>query len=535
MRINRFFIYLGLACILTACGTNRRGGSSIDWTDIEVGATTGSPSDMYGRPSDGYGTETRDTNHSIAVLLPLSGPNASVGETIRTSVIMAVLSNAPDSLSVSFFDTNENLQSAFDRALETAPEIIIGPVFSDNTRIIRDIKPYDLPVLSFTSDTTALGDGVITTALIPTNGIETIVREISADKTQNLIIIAPDTQSGHLMAGAAKSAAHAYKTNLNGVFYYQESNPDSIKEMARTASMHQSRTAAHTRAREVISDILTNEQLNMLEKSSLNNQLEKLSKTETLGTVPYDAILFLGNGNDTKTIASFLRYYDVSATDARFYGTTMWDGSDIASDLTMSGAKFATLSPIRPTFSGLYEQVSGTPAGHLASFGYDAASIAIGALYSAAPANHLFNPNGYIGTNGLFRLKPTGDNERALRILQLNATGTPVEVKSAPQNFINPLYKLNPFDVKPVESVAIKTSGFDPDNYIQIPERLKAKYSSRPFGANTKSLSTIEQSKLVAILPDAEGETIKSENYTPIKQDTVQRTYIEEYEITEEQ
>lgn len=337
------------------------------------------------------------------------------------------------------------------------------------------------------------------------------------------------------MAGAAKSAAHAYKTNLNGVFYYQESNPDSIKEMARAASMHQSRTAAHTRAREVISDILTNEQLNMLEKSSLNNQLEKLSKTETLGTVPYDAILFLGNGNDTKTIASFLRYYDVSATDARFYGTTMWDGSDIASDLTMSGAKFATLSPIRPTFSGLYEQVSGTPAGHLASFGYDAASIAIGALYSATPANHLFNPNGYIGTNGLFRLKPTGDNERALRILQLNATGTPVEVKSAAQNFINPLYKLNPFDVKPVESVAIKTSGFDPDDYIQIPERLKAKYSSRPFGANTKSLSTIEQSKLVAILPDAEGETIKSENYTPVKQDTVQRTYIEEYEITEEQ
>ena len=136
-------------------------------------------------------------------------------------------------------------------------------------------------------------------ALMPTNGVEAIVHEMYTDNTQNFIIIAPDTQSGHLMAGAAKSASQAYNINLNGVFFYQESNPESIKDTAKNASLNDARTAAHTRARVVLSDILTNEQLNFLEKSNLNNQLEKLSKTETIGGIPYDAILFLGNGSDT--------------------------------------------------------------------------------------------------------------------------------------------------------------------------------------------------------------------------------------------
>ena len=76
----------------------------------------------------------------------------------------------------------------------------------------------------------------------------------------------------------------------------------------------------------------------------IEQQLEKISRTETLGEIPYDAVLFLGNGEDAKTLASFLRYYGVGACDVAFYGTTLWHGSDIASDFTLSGAKYATLA-----------------------------------------------------------------------------------------------------------------------------------------------------------------------------------------------
>lgn len=531
--MNRFFIYFGLISLLGACSGKYSDTKTIDWSDIDTGPTTSAPSNMYGRQSDGYGTEIDESDtYNIAVLLPLSGSNSSVGETIRSSIIAAVLSNAPNSLSVSFFDTANNLQLAFDSALKTNPQIILGPVFSDNVRAIRDIKPNDLPIISFTSDTTALGDGVMTMALMPSNSVESIIREMSADKINNFIIIAPETPSGHLMAGIAKTASDIYNINLNGVFYYQESNPDSIKETANAASMNNIRTAAHTRALTVLSDILTNEQLNILEKSNLNNQLEKLSKTEIIGTIPYDAILFLGNGDDTKTLVSFLRYYNISASEARLYGTTMWDGYDIASDPAMSGAKYSSLVPTGTEFSTLFHQVSGVQPNRLASFSYDATNMAISTIYSTSnPTTYLFNPSGYIGTDGLFRLKPTGNNERALRILQLNASGTPTEVRTAAQTFITPLYNINPDDIKPIQSSEIKTIGIDPDDYIKIPERFRSKYNSAPIGTNTRIAPDIERSKLVAILPDAEQQTIKSENFTPIKTEQIKRTFIDEYEI----
>ena len=535
MRMNRFFIYFLLTGLLSGCATNNKGTSTIDWSDINATANSVMPSNLYGRPSDGYGTDVDEKNHHIAVLLPLSGANALVGQTIRSSVMASVLSNAPNSLSVSFFDTGDDATGAIKSALEISPDVIIGPVFADNARALRDIKPNDLSVLSFTSDASALGNGVITMALMPANGVEAIIKEMSSDKIKNFIIIAPDTNSGHLMAGVAKAASAYYSPELNGVFFYQESNPDSIKDIAQTASMNNMRVAANTRAREVLSDILTNEQLNILEKSSLNNQLEKISKMETVGGVPYDGILFLGNANDSKTLASFLRYYNVTASDARFYGTTVWDGADIASDLTMSGAKFATLPQIKPEFNLLYEQVSSVPVSRLASFGYDATNMAIGMMYSGGDMlSYLFNPSGYNGTDGLFRLLTTGENERAVRIMQLNASGTPVQVRATATNFITPIYNIQQHNVSPIKSSEIKTIGIDVDDYIKIPERFHDKYNSDPIGANTRNAPVIEQSKIVAILPDEEGEIFKSQNYTPIKNERVSRSYIDEYEVFEE-
>ena len=535
-----FFRYIVALMALAGCaGPDTT--PSVDWFDEYAEMQPGAPSQMYGRPSDGYGTETSDTNattdapHTMAVLLPLSGPNASVGQTIRTSVEMAILQNAPRGLNTSFYDTNENLGDTITQALATNPEIIIGPVFANGAKQLRDTKPAALPVLAFTSDATALGDGVMTMNLMPTNSVETIVREMQNDGKKNFIIIAPDTASGHLMAGTAKSAADIYELDLSGIFFYTEGNPDSIKNTSATASMHNARVAAHTRARQVLSDILINETLTAVEKSSLNTQLEKLSKVETIGRVPYDAILFLGNGDDTKSLASYLRYYDIGNRDAKFYGTTMWDGSDIAYDLTMSGAKFATMPESSPDFTQLYEQTSGTLPNRLATFGYDATNMAIGMIYSPkSNAAYLLDPSGYMGTDGLIRMQPTGASERALRIVELNGTGTLTEIRPAASNFMTPLYNIEQRHITPADKMELETPGVDPDDFIRLPERLRSKYRSKTIGANITVAPQIEKSKIIAFLPeDDSDEVIRAENYTPVKLETVSRSFIEEYEIEE--
>ena len=529
MYINRFFTYLVTTFILSGCAGKLIPDNQWSVSDDSV---IGHPSNLgHDHISNMYGTFSDDA-HKIAVLLPLSGASASAGKTIRTSVETAILENGAQNLSVSFYDTASDIKSTIDAALSANPDVIIGPLFAKDAYDLRKSKPHNTPAISFTSDASAVGDGVLSLALMPNNGVEEIVKQIKSDDIKKFVIIAPDTKSGHLMAGTAKSAAEIYEMPLVGIFFYSEKDSDSIEQAAKSASMYNARTAAHTRARQVISDVLTNEDLTPIEKSNLTTQLEKLEKTETVGNVPFDGILFLGNGEDTKALASFLRYYNVGARDAAFYGTTMWDGSDIASDYTLSGAKYATLPQTNPEFIALYEQVSGTTPSRLASFGYDATNMAINMLYSTkSQSAYLLDPSGYIGTDGLFRLKPNGDNERALRIMQLNGSGTPVEIRPAPRNFMIPLYNIEQQRISSTNSMELETSGIDPDDYIRLPERLRDKYRSKTIGANVKQNITPIQENIVTIQSD--DTTITSSEFKPVKLESVKRTYIEEYEVEE--
>ena len=534
MYMNKFLKFLGLIGLLAGCATTAPDGT---WSDGYDTTQVGQPINMqYGRPMDEYGTLASDdaTPHRIAVLLPTSGKNSQIGKSIQTSITTAALEHNMPNLSVAFYDTAGDATTAIRDALATNPEIIIGPVFAENARILRDTKPENIPALSFTSDATAVGNGVMTMALMPTNSVETIVSQMSADGVKSFIILSPNTTSGKLMAAAATNAADIYNVPVGGLFYYDEGNANSIKDTSKTASMNTARAAANIRAREILSDILSNERLTALEYSNLNMQLEKISRTDTLGPVPYDAILFLGNADDTKKLASFMRYYGVSSRDAAHYGTAMWDGTDIAGDLTLTGAKYASLPTTSETFSTTYTSVTGNAPSRLATFGYDATNMAIGMLKSdKTDAAYLLDPSGYIGTDGLFRLKPNGDNERALRIVKLNGDGTTTDIKTAPTNFIRPIYNIEPRRITPAEPFNLKTRGINPNDYIRIPERLMEKYKSQTYGANMTAEPAPQPTNVVTVVPTDESAPVRVSEYTPVKLESVNRKYIDEIEIEE--
>ena len=537
MFMNRFFKYFTATILLSGCaGTGNIISGSNTWFDDYDATPTGTPATLqYGRLSDGYGAmDSGSDTQNIAVLLPLSGQNAQIGKTIRASVETAVLQRAPKSLSVSFYDTNNNLSETINTVLETNPRIIIGPVFADNARLVRESKPSELPVLSFTSDATAIGDGVMTMALMPTNSVETIISQMPSDNIRSFIIIAPNSTSGKLMAGTAKRAAEIYNVPLSGLFYYDSGNANSIKDTAKTASMNTARAAANTRVREILSDILTNEKLSALEFSNINMQLEKVSRTDTLGRLPYNAILFLGNSDDTKKLASFMRYFGVSSRDAKLYGSALWDGSDIASDITMTGAKYATMSQSNDAFATTYQTLTGEAPSRLATFGYDATNIAIGMIHSdKSNAAYLLDPSGYIGTDGLIRLKPTGDNERALRIVKLNGDGTTSDIIQAPTSFIKPIYNIEQRHVIPADAIDLQSDGINPNEYIRIPERLIQKYSSETYGKNKTATPVVAPVNVVTVVPNSDNTTITSTEYQPVKLESVTKKYIDEIEIEE--
>lgn len=533
MHIRNFLKFSILALAISGCTTPKQNGT---WYADYNTMTAGTPARMQsGALYGGLSQITADpSTRRMAVLLPLSGQNAETGRAIRSSIEIAVLQSAPQNLSVSFYDTESGATNAINSALSTNPDIIVGPLFAADSRTLRVMKPDNLPAISFTSDASAVGNGVMTMALMPTNSVEAIVREMQADRVRQFVILAPNTNSGRLMAGTARAAATMYDIPVSGVVYYSEKDSESIKNAALRASLYNARTAANTRAREILSDILTKEHLTATEKSSLARQLNQISKSETLGTLPYDAVLFLGGADDAKSLASFLRYYGVDARDARFYGSAMWDGTDAASDFTLSGAKFATLPAGNEGFANLYQITTGTAPSRIASFGYDAANLAMGMIYSnKSNAAYLLDPSGYVGIDGLIRLTPNGTSERALRIVELNGSGTISEIKPAATNFLSPLYNINPATISPAREMAIETPGINPLNHIQIPDRLRSKYRSKIYGATATQSDSRPQQNIITILPEDDSDVITSPDFQPMALETVGRTYIDSVEINE--
>jgi len=521
MHIKNILGFMALCGLLAGCSGTVGGRWSVEQND----ATT--------TPAAMYGTFTDSSAHNMAVLLPSSGDAATTGRAIRTSVEMAVLETGADNLSVSFYDSARGVEAIND-ALNSDPDVIVGPLFANDARTLRELKSSGLPVLSFTSDATAVGDGVMTMALMPTNSVEAIVREMKTDGVHRFVVLAPNTESGHLLAGAAQSAAGAYNVPLAGAFFYTEKDTESIKSATQGAAMNVARTAAHTKAREILSDVLTNESLTSIERSSIIRQLDKLSKNDVIGDLPYDAVLYLGTGDDTKSLASFMRYFGVGARDARFYGTAMWDGADIASDLTLSGAKYATLSDINENFVAKYERVAGIKPNRLASFGYDATNMAIGMMYSdKSNAAYLLDPSGYVGNDGAVRLRPTGDSERALRIMELDGSGEVKVVKEAATDFMTPLYNIEQRHISPINEMPLQTRGVNPMNYITLPERIRGKYRAKTYGANMVAQSNAQLVDVVTVLPEDDRDPIVTEDYKPVKLAPVKQTYIDSIEVEE--
>ena len=533
MYINKFLIFASL--LLASCGTNQ--------VTKTVSVATSEPTDIHGDylySSTLYGYDESGPNAKIAVLLPMSGPAKSVGNDIKTSIESAFLRKPQENIRVSFYDLSgekSRRDLVIREALDTNPDVIIGPLFAEDTIALRDIKSSKTPVISFTSDVNALGNNVLTMNLIPTQSIETIVKQMQLDGAKNMLVLAPDDNSGKLMAATATKVSAAYNLPINGLFYYTSGNSESIKDVAMRASMYSARSAANTRAREILSDIINKEQLDATTRYNLRNQLEKISRNETLGELPYDSILFLGSGEDTKTLASFLRYYGVGNRDAVSYGTTLWHGSDIASDFSLSGAKYATLPPVSDKFKYLYSSVADKDADYLPAFGYDAANLSLGMLYTTKSREaYLFDPSGYIGTTGIFRLQPSGESERALRIMELNGSGEPVVLKDSPTNFLTQIYSINTSDLSPVPEQELKTRGVNPGDYITIPENLrrKAQYKTKTIGANyTADTEETVNDAPIQIYASDEAETVSNEEFEPMTLEKVSRKYIDSVEVME--
>lgn len=372
----------------------------------------------------------------VALLLPLTGRAAPLGQAMLNAAQLALFSFADQDLELLPIDTggtDVGAEAAAAAAVADGASVILGPLFASSVRAVRaQAALVNVPVLAFSSDRTVAGDGVYTLGLLPEEQIRTVVEHALSKGLTRFAVLAPDDNYGATAIATLQDTASLGGGVLVRVAMYDPA-ADDFTDVIRDLADYDTR-------RQALLD-----QIQLLEgKDNEISQLalKRLENLQTLGELPYDALLVAAGGKQLQNIAAHLPFFDIDPKKIRMLGTGLWDAPGIWSEPALVGGWFAAPPPKdRAAFEAQYRQVFGTTPARLSTLAYDATALA--AVLAQAPEGADFShetltqPGGFAGRDGIFRLTEAGVAERGLAVLEVRTRGFRV-VRQAPSSFITP-------------------------------------------------------------------------------------------------
>lgn len=333
------------------------------------------------------------TRHRIAILVPLTGANAGVGESISNAANLAVLDTGGKNIRVTTYDTATGAAAAAQKAIADGNKLILGPLLAEDVRAVVPIgRAAKVPLISFSNDTSVAGNGAYIMGFVPTQSVDRIVRYARSRGLVTFAGLVPNGTYGQRASQAMIKAVEASGGKLV-----------AMQNFDRSAT---SMNAAVT-------------------KLALNGQ--------------YDAILVADSGRVALQIVPAIRRG--GGATAKVLGTELWntEGS-LARVPAMHGAWFASVSDAYYNqLSNKYRARFGKAPYRLASLGYDSVLLAnkIAATWRVGtpfPITQLTDEGGFAGIDGAFRFGKDGIAERMLEVQQINPTGFAV-IAPAPKTF----------------------------------------------------------------------------------------------------
>ena len=331
--------------------------------------------------------------HRIALLVPMSGSNAGVGESIANAANLAVLDTGGKNIRITTYDTATGAASAAQRAIADGNRVILGPLLAEDVRAVAPIgRAAKVPLLSFSNDVSIAGNGTYLLGFIPTQSIDRVVSFARSKGMTSFAGLVPNGTFGQRTSQAIIKAVEANNGRLVGMQAFDRS-PGSI-------------TAA----------------------------VNKLSASSS-----YDALLIADSGRIALQIVPLVRKR-VGPT-AKILGTDLWniEGS-LRQSPAMQGAWFASVSDsFYNQFATRYRARFAKGPYRYASLGYDSVllinKIAGGwRIGTPFPTAQLLDSGGFSGVDGAFRFTQTGIAERMLEVQEIRTAGFGV-VSPAPRAF----------------------------------------------------------------------------------------------------
>src|SRR4051794_17071467 len=149
-----------------------------------------------------------ETRNRVAVLVPLSGPNAGVGTSIANAAQLALLDTGGERIRITVYDTAKaGAAAAADQAVGEGNGLFLGPLPADDVRAVAAIaRRNGVPVIAFSNDVSVAGDGVYLMGFTPGQSISRVVSYARSAGLDRFAAVTPEGTYGKRAAQALLDA-----------------------------------------------------------------------------------------------------------------------------------------------------------------------------------------------------------------------------------------------------------------------------------------------------------------------------------------
>ena len=247
----------------------------------------------------------------IGLLIPLTGKNSEIGQSIVKSTQLAV--NKINNLLIEIIprDTQSDPQITLREAKKLAQlgiKIIIGPVFNENLIYLDELN--GVTFLSLTNKSYKGSKNIINAGINATSQLNAIQKFIELNEIEKTIFLTPDVN----YKNEIRKAIYNSKIKIMKNYIY---NTDPTKLTQQIEKITNYRVRKQNLEDEMV----------RLEKSNQNNKeqlIEKLKKRDTLGNVKFDSIIIADFDESLKSVTTSLLYTDISPKKKYFITLNQW-------------------------------------------------------------------------------------------------------------------------------------------------------------------------------------------------------------------
>jgi ABC-type branched-subunit amino acid transport system substrate-binding protein len=339
----------------------------------------------------------------IGLMVPLTGSNKDLGQSIIKAVRLAVKDIDNDLLEIIPKDTaskaNKSLKSAFELK-QMGVKIVIGPVFYESISYLDEIK--DITFLSLTNKTLDLPKNVISAGINSTSQFNTIKKFIETNNIKKTIFLTPiQDYEFEVKKGIKDSKIKIFKD------YDYSTEPTKLTKQIEEITNYR------IRKQNLEDEILR------LKRSNQPNKEKKINKLEqryTLGDLNFDAVVIADFDESLKSVTTSLLYTDVSPKKKYFITLNQWFDKALLNEVDIQPLYYPSinLNNFENYKDKFFREFKEYPS-HLALLSYDLVGLVyyLSLKTNLSNLNKLFKKkNSFKGKIGVFDIKNNKINHR---------------------------------------------------------------------------------------------------------------------------